>query len=83
MKKLLLNRDGQPSKSFILYCIYVSVYDVLTGQIEKTLPGHRACVRDVSWHPTRQEIISTSVSISVAKCIKFLAFFFIPIYLFN
>lgn len=38
------------------------VYDVLTGRIEKQLKGHKDCVRDVSWHPHRPEIISVSVS---------------------
>ncbi|KAG8227768.1 hypothetical protein J437_LFUL005775, partial [Ladona fulva] len=36
------------------------VYDVLTGEIVSMLHGHEECVRDVSWHPFRQEIISTS-----------------------
>lgn len=40
----------------------VVIYDVLTGKIEKVLKGHRACVRDVSWHPYRPELVSTSVS---------------------
>lgn len=40
----------------------VVVYDVLTGKIEKVLKGHRSCVRDVSWHPYRPELVSTSVS---------------------
>ncbi|XP_059485876.1 DDB1- and CUL4-associated factor 11 [Neocloeon triangulifer] len=38
----------------------VIVYDSLTGKIERTLSGHRGCVRDVSWHPFNSEIISTS-----------------------
>ncbi|EEB18068.1 WD-repeat protein, putative [Pediculus humanus corporis] len=38
----------------------VIVYDSLTGKIEKELTGHRACVRDVSWHPYRPEITSVS-----------------------
>ena len=37
------------------------VYDVLTGKIEKRLHGHQACVRDVSWHPYDNIIMSTSV----------------------
>ena len=37
------------------------VYDVLTGKIEKRLHGHQACVRDVSWHPYDNVIMSTSV----------------------
>lgn len=42
---------------------YVSVYDVLTGKIEKIISGHKGNVRDASWHPHRPEIVSTSVSI--------------------
>lgn len=41
--------------------IFLLVYDTLTGKIEKTLDGHRFVVRDVSWHPTRPEIVSASV----------------------
>jgi len=37
------------------------VYDALTGKVEAALSGHKGCVRDVSWHPYNQEIISTSV----------------------
>jgi len=33
---------------------------MLTGKIERVLIGHRNCVRDVSWHPYKHEIISTS-----------------------
>lgn len=51
-------------------CIYIIliiifsflVYDLLTGNIVRTLEGHEGCVRDVSWHPYHQEIISASVS---------------------
>jgi WD repeat-containing protein 23 len=38
----------------------VVIYDLLTGQMVKTLKGHKACVRDVSWHPFRPELVSTS-----------------------
>ncbi|XP_076242069.1 DDB1- and CUL4-associated factor 11 isoform X1 [Calliopsis andreniformis] len=38
----------------------VIIYDVLTGRIVSTLVGHKGCVRDVSWHPHHQEILSTS-----------------------
>lgn len=41
----------------------ILVYDLLTGQIVASLDGHRGCVRDVSWHPYHQEIISSSVII--------------------
>ena len=43
-------------------CVF-SVYDALTGKIVRRLDGeHRACVRDVSWHPYENNILSTSVS---------------------
>ncbi|XP_041031374.1 DDB1- and CUL4-associated factor 11 [Carcharodon carcharias] len=38
----------------------VVIYDVLTGKIVSKLSEHRACVRDVSWHPYEEKIISTS-----------------------
>ena len=49
----------------LLQCMLVplSVYDVLTGQKVKSLDGHMACVRDVSWHPYENNIMSTSVSL--------------------
>ncbi|KAK7576357.1 hypothetical protein V9T40_012643 [Parthenolecanium corni] len=38
----------------------VVVYDLLTGKIETLLTGHKGNVRDVSWHPYRQEIVTAS-----------------------
>lgn len=43
-------------------CVCVLVYDVLTGAVVTRLSGHDACVRDVSWHPYEDIIISSSVS---------------------
>ncbi|XP_054274991.1 DDB1- and CUL4-associated factor 11-like isoform X1 [Macrosteles quadrilineatus] len=43
----------------------VVIYDLLTGEIVKVLKGHRGCVRDVSWHPYRPELASTSWDYSV------------------
>ncbi len=48
---------------------FLLVYDVLTGAVERCLrirnnyygPGRDKCVRDVSWHPFENYIISTSV----------------------
>jgi len=48
---------------------FILVYDVLTGAIERCLhirnnqygAGREKCVRDVSWHPFENYIISTSV----------------------
>ncbi|KAJ8337240.1 hypothetical protein SKAU_G00384600 [Synaphobranchus kaupii] len=38
----------------------IIIYDVLTGRVVSRLSGHGACVRDVSWHPYQDYIISTS-----------------------
>ncbi|XP_035212126.1 DDB1- and CUL4-associated factor 11-like isoform X2 [Stegodyphus dumicola] len=45
----------------------VVVYDVLTGKIKSILSGHSGCVRDVSWHPYRNEIMSSSWDGTVFK----------------
>lgn len=44
------------------------VYDVLTGAVVSRLSGHDACVRDVSWHPYEDNIVSSSVSAVNANC---------------
>jgi WD repeat-containing protein 23 len=38
----------------------IFIYDVLTGKVVKSLKGHKTVVRDVSWHPYHNEIVSTS-----------------------
>ncbi|KAK6174585.1 hypothetical protein SNE40_017832 [Patella caerulea] len=38
----------------------VIIYDLLTGAIVKKLDNHAACVRDVSWHPYYNKLVSTS-----------------------
>uniref|UniRef100_A0A673CPK9 DDB1- and CUL4-associated factor 11 n=1 Tax=Sphaeramia orbicularis TaxID=375764 RepID=A0A673CPK9_9TELE len=38
----------------------IIIYDVLTGSVVTRLSGHDACVRDVSWHPYEDNIISSS-----------------------
>ncbi|XP_030766143.1 DDB1- and CUL4-associated factor 11 isoform X2 [Sitophilus oryzae] len=38
----------------------VLIFDALTGKPVKQLKMHSTCVRDVSWHPTRNEILSSS-----------------------
>jgi len=43
------------------------VYDVLTGDIVRELRGHRSCVRDISWHPYRTEITTSSWDSSLVK----------------
>ena len=59
----------------------VVIYDLLTGNIVKVvfigfnwkvtplqeLSGHTGVVRDVSWHPYRPEIISSSWDFSVQR----------------
>jgi len=41
--------------------VCVVVYDILSGKIEQKLEAHRACVRDVSWHPYINNLVSSSV----------------------
>ncbi|KAL4234099.1 DDB1- and CUL4-associated factor 11 [Mactra antiquata] len=43
------------------------IYDTLTGQIVRKLEGHNSCVRDVSWHPFDNNIISSSWDTSIRK----------------
>ncbi|XP_019629779.1 PREDICTED: DDB1- and CUL4-associated factor 11-like [Branchiostoma belcheri] len=38
----------------------VIIYDLLSGNMVAKLIGHKACVRDVSWHPTDVRIVSSS-----------------------
>ncbi|XP_061777876.1 DDB1- and CUL4-associated factor 11 isoform X1 [Nerophis ophidion] len=38
----------------------IIVYDVLTGNVVTRLSGHDACVRDITWHPYEDNIISSS-----------------------
>jgi len=46
----------------------VVIYDVLTGEIVKKLKGqHRQCVRDVSWHPYENIIMSSSWDCTIGK----------------
>lgn len=45
----------------------IVVYDVLTGKIETKLKGHDACVRDISWHPYENKILSTSWDTSIGE----------------
>ncbi|CAK9798391.1 DDB1- and CUL4-associated factor 11 [Anthophora quadrimaculata] len=45
----------------------VIIYDVLTGSMVSRLMGHTGCVRDVSWHPFHQEIVSTSWDGSILR----------------
>lgn len=37
-----------------------TVYDVLTGKIVYSVRGHKDIVRDVAWHPSRSEILTSS-----------------------
>lgn len=36
------------------------IYDTLSGNIVRRLEGHRSCVRDVSWHPYDNNIMTSS-----------------------
>ncbi|KAJ8374888.1 hypothetical protein SKAU_G00054680 [Synaphobranchus kaupii] len=38
----------------------IVIYDVLTGSVVSKLSDHDACVRDVSWHPYQDNIVSSS-----------------------
>jgi WD repeat-containing protein 23 len=38
----------------------VAIYNLLTGGVHATMRGHEVLVRDVSWHPYRPELVSTS-----------------------
>lgn len=40
--------------------ISISVYDVLTGKIVNSNRAHKDIVRDVAWHPKRNEILTSS-----------------------
>jgi DDB1- and CUL4-associated factor 11 len=39
---------------------FIYIYDTLTGDIVERLGGHHATVRDVSWHPHKCQIVSSS-----------------------
>lgn len=54
------------------------VYDVLTGAVVSRLCGHDACVRDISWHPYEDSIISSSVSVVNSNCSETMAVFQYP-----
>eukprot|EP00111_Clytia_hemisphaerica_P016018 TCONS_00047376-protein len=46
----------------------VVIYDVLTGEIVEKLKGvHNQCVRDVSWHPYQNTIMSSSWDFSIGR----------------
>lgn len=39
---------------------FPTVYDLLTGKMVYAVRGHKDIVRDVSWHPHRNEILTSS-----------------------
>lgn len=43
------------------------IYDTLSGNIVRRLEGHRSCVRDVSWHPYENNIMTSSWDGMVGK----------------
>lgn len=44
------------------------IYDVLTGSVVQTIDKHTDIVRDVAWHPSRPEILTSSWDYSVNMC---------------
>eukprot|EP00730_Choanoeca_flexa_P005688 TRINITY_DN12002_c0_g2_i5.p1 TRINITY_DN12002_c0_g2~~TRINITY_DN12002_c0_g2_i5.p1 ORF type:complete len:542 (+),score=98.43 TRINITY_DN12002_c0_g2_i5:90-1715(+) len=42
----------------------VAIYDILTGEVVQRLHVHSAIARDVSWHPTKQSLVSSSVRVA-------------------
>lgn len=47
----------------IAYPLFLfAVYDLLTGKIVRKIKAHTGCVRDISWHPFDQTLITSSVS---------------------
>lgn len=52
---------GSSSSSPVYSGFSCTVYDLLSGHIVKKLTNHKACVRDVSWHPFEEKIVSSSV----------------------
>lgn len=52
---------GSFSSSPVYSGFSCTVYDLLSGHIVKKLTNHKACVRDVSWHPFEEKIVSSSV----------------------
>lgn len=50
-----------PQQPCLLWLFSCTVYDLLSGHIVKKLTNHKACVRDVSWHPFEEKIVSSSV----------------------
>lgn len=63
----MTERRESPETPGVCVCVFV-VYDVLTGAVVARLSGHDACVRDVSWHPYEDNIISSSVSALNGNC---------------
>ncbi|XP_022904773.1 DDB1- and CUL4-associated factor 11 isoform X2 [Onthophagus taurus] len=43
------------------------IYDALTGRVKRSLKEHSVCVRDISWHPTRPEILTSSWDKTVGR----------------
>lgn len=66
MSRIGIRRRAHTQTSNRLIWIFFSprisfaVYDVLTGKMVYTVRGHKDIVRDVSWHPQRNEILTSS-----------------------
>lgn len=48
-----------------MFDLFFTVYDVLTGKIVYSVRGHKDIVRDVAWHPSRSEILTSSWDFNV------------------
>lgn len=48
-------------------CGNVFIYDLLTGEVVRKLVAHNLTVRDVSWHPSRPMLLSSSWDGSVCR----------------
>ncbi|CAG2246981.1 DCAF11 [Mytilus edulis] len=57
---LLSNSKDQTMKLWDIRMFSSQLYDLLTGEIVTKLTGHKQCVRDVSWHPYENTLVSTS-----------------------
>lgn len=45
---------------FFSFLRSTTVYDILTGEIVYSARGHKDIVRDIAWHPSRCEILTSS-----------------------
>ncbi|XP_031619571.1 DDB1- and CUL4-associated factor 11 [Contarinia nasturtii] len=72
VKKTLIRAKFSPQETTGQRYIYTGcgtgrliIYDVLTGKIMYSVRGHKDIVRDVAWHPSRSEILTSSWDFNV------------------